>query len=583
MRTDLMEKINKAFTIKNVSYVSIILNLASIIFGIFYLAIPIYTFIWDIFGVIILLALFGNVLLIWLNSIKLNKSTKLGNRINILCYIYLLFIILAMIGIAFNNFMISITYSNALIDNLSSYFRMYLYYFGLLVFGICLAVIDLKNLNNRTIWGLNQKTGWSDSERVLKIKKTFKFLLKISSYFTFVIGILCAYSIVGPSIEPFMFVLAVVTGQFGILFSLALLANTIILLKIKNKSKNPKRWRIHGYVGVIVSTICMMPLVLTPSTFYFAGVNFTEAFGEDWKNIPPEVEKYFLDTPFSTPEYFLGIPPKDCIVKEHILFFNDTTGAYKNIRLYFDAYLPPNNGIGLPGQNSTIIRLHGGGWVFGDKQFSLGPQLDKYLAAQGYIVFDIQYAIRQFGLLAWEPITQSYKKGMFTMDEIIATIGIFCKYISNHSAEYGANLNSTFVSGGSAGGQLTMATALGIHSGKYASIFGTNITIKGLIPYYPANGMPKFLDLTGDEDLVSPERLIDSTSPPCLVFAPTHDLLTTMFRVPNVIKDAYTSYGNKNCALLWMLMGGHAGDIYFNGYYSQVFLYFMERFLYLYH
>jgi hypothetical protein len=55
--------------------------------------------------------------------------------------------------------------------------------------------------------------------------------------------------------------------------------------------------------------------------------------------------------------------------------------------------MPLDRGEDLPGQNSTLIRIHGGGWVSGDKGGSNMVQMNKYFAAQGYIVFDIQYGL----------------------------------------------------------------------------------------------------------------------------------------------------------------------------------------------
>ena len=44
-------------------------------------------------------------------------------------------------------------------------------------------------------------------------------------------------------------------------------------------------------------------------------------------------------------------------------------------------------------------------------------------------------------------------------------------YLADHADEYGANLDSVFVSGGSAGGHLTCITALAIANGSFPSIF----------------------------------------------------------------------------------------------------------------
>ena len=77
---------------------------------------------------------------------------------------------------------------------------------------------------------------------------------------------------------------------------------------------------------------------------------------------------YFLSTRFEVPGYYLGIPPESCQEITNVNFYNGT-GVNAGVKLYFDAYLPPNHGkIGSsPGQNSTIIRIHGGGWTTGDK------------------------------------------------------------------------------------------------------------------------------------------------------------------------------------------------------------------------
>ena len=77
---DTLKKVNNWISIKNVSYVSLILNLACIILGIIYLAIPIYSILWDIFGIILLVTLFMNYILVYINARKLNKTVKIGQK-----------------------------------------------------------------------------------------------------------------------------------------------------------------------------------------------------------------------------------------------------------------------------------------------------------------------------------------------------------------------------------------------------------------------------------------------------------------------------------------------------------------------
>jgi predicted esterase len=209
-------------------------------------------------------------------------------------------------------------------------------------------------------------------------------------------------------------------------------------------------------------------------------------------------------------------------------------------------------------------------------------QMNKYFAAQGYVVFDIQYGLDRNPLFGLDPLTPDYKKGNFDIDDMMRHIGVFTKYLVLHANEYGANLNSVFVSGGSAGGHLASAVALAITSGNYTDIFGTGLTIKGLIPFYPANGQMVFFGISGSDEFKNPEKLIDQNSPPCLIFQGTHDILN-YFSISERIRDIYRAKGNSEVAILWMPFGGHASDFYFTGYYNQIFLYFMERFMYIYH
>ena len=115
----------------------------------------------------------------------------------------------------------------------------------------------------------------------------------------------------------------------------------------------------------------------------------------------------------------------------------------------------------------------------------------------------------------------------------------------------------------------------------YADLFSSDMKVKGLIPFYPPNGLQSDL-MTGAPELLNPEMLVEEDSPPCLVFHGTSDGWVPP-RVTKSLKNTYTSKNNKECAILWMPLGGHACDSYFSGYYNQVFLYYMERFLYLYH
>ncbi len=565
-------------TIKVINYFSIFLNSISIILAIVYLFFPIYLTLWDFFGVILLLTIFQNLLLIFLNSRRHNEDHKSNFKINLFSYIFLVFIILAMVGIMLGNLLISVTYSNRLIHNIGAYLLIYLFYFGTLLIGISYAIFGIKNFNQRNFELEFQILDKKCSRRFLKITTTLKRVLTIISRITFIIGIIFGIVIIFGSFEIVTTFIAIISGQFGIFFSIIFLANTILLLKLKHHNWHSKKFYRTATAGILISGLLLVPLFLTQNTIYDIERNFSNSFGVDWRDkIPPEANQYFLETPFSLSNYFLGIPPKDCKIEKNTLFYEG-----EGIELYFDAYLPLNKGEGLPGENSTILRIHGGGWVSGDKGMMNMMQINKYFAAQGYIVFDIQYGIAENFLYELDPLTPDYKKGDFDIDDMMRHIGIFTNYLNDHASDYGANLDSVFISGGSAGGHLACAVALAMASGSYLDLFNENLKVRGLVPFYPANGQMGFFGVNGKDEFKNPEQLIESDSPPCLIFQGTHDILN-YFSISKNIQNMYYYKGNQKCAILWMPFGGHASDFYFTGYYNQIFLYYMERFIYLYH
>ncbi|MFX1412854.1 MAG: hypothetical protein ACFFA2_03365 [Promethearchaeota archaeon] len=574
----LVENLVAFFTIKRVSFFSIILNPICLISGIFYLIFPIYNVFWDLLGILIIITLFLNGLLVYINSIKVNKTLRLGKKLNLICYIYLGFVIIAVLGIMGGNLLIYSSYRPLSIFSGFGYFLVYFCYFSLFGFNFFIALFDILNIKNEKLWNSNRNKTRFPSKRKMRTKRILKKILTILSNITFYIGILCAFVTIFGSFEIVTTIFAMFSAQFGAFFSLIFLINTLILIKLKRNKWSPKKFKRKTIMGLVVAFVMLLPLFLTHVTTYSAHNNFSTAFGYDWRNrIPTNINDFFLKTPFSTSSYFLGIPAEDCIVKENILFYSN-----EGVNLYFDAYMPLNNGRNLPGQNSTIIRIHGGGWILGDKGGSDMIPFNKYLAAQGYIVFDIQYGLFDTFLTPIDPITPKYTKGDFNIDDMMQHIGNFTYYLDNHALEYGASLDSVFITGGSSGGHLTCAVALAIASGNYTDIFSPSIIVKGMIPYYPANGAMQWFGIDGKEEFKNPENLINNDSPPCLIFQGTHDILN-YFSIATNIQNIYLSHENDECAILWMPLGGHGCDFYFPGYYTQIFLYYLERFLYLYH
>ena len=291
---DLIRKVNKYFTIKNVSYFTLILNLVSIVFGLIYLLVETYNIAWDIFGVIILITYFSNILLIYVNTINLNKTTKLGNRLNLLCYIYLVFTIFSMLFIAISNLLIEVSYATGIIENSGLYGWLFGGYFGLLTFATIIAYLDIRNLGNRELWDLGTKGSITQSNFTLVFKKILKIFLGFFSLFTLILGLYFSlllffgdpmgigslvdsdYSIdftqsIDITIDKLPHALSLLNGgigvlvaQFGVFFGIVFLCATVLLLKMMNRRKHRKRYYSIAMLGLVISGMHMLPLILTP-------------------------------------------------------------------------------------------------------------------------------------------------------------------------------------------------------------------------------------------------------------------------------------------------------------------------------
>jgi len=554
---------------KHLGKLLLILNCLCIVFGVCYINIKYYSGTWNVFGVILTAALVGNFLLVYINNIVLIKKNHKEIRvIRILGYIYLVNNIFAMLGMMIGNITLSNSYFNSLEDDKYVYTLIYLSYFSIFIFGMvlsCLSTANFKDENN-----YNKKV---DRGRILK--KIFKIIC----YIVLIFGVFFSWIILTRhdirNIEVY-------TVGFSVFFGFIFCSNLIILLSLKVKDKNTKIYYFVSTIGTVVVAICILSFILTPYTIKKCEKEFSEAFGKEWREkIDKNHKKYLLKTPFCVPAYFLGIDSHNFVVKKDIMFYKGIDNNQKEVKLYFDVYMPKKLDNNLPGIGTCIIRIHGGAWVAGDKGEMNMLQMNKYFAGQGYTVFDIQYGLSNSSSFTLELGEEEHVKGNFNIDDMLKHIGIFTKYLERNAEKYGVDLDSVFISGGSAGGHLSTATALAINSGRYNNIFSSKIKISGIIPFYPANGLSALGEIGGREDFVNPISLVEKNSPPCLIYQGTRDSLVPIELSEN-LKNKYTSKRNKRCAIMRMPLGGHGSDYYFSGQYNQVFLYYMERFIYIY-
>lgn len=416
-----------------------------------------------------------------------------------------------------------------------------------------------------------------------------KIILVILCALAFIIGVYSIFQIYVGGMDAISRVANWFMAQIGVFLLFIVIAATFILLKLTGKKDHPKIYFAIMIIGFTIAGLNSVPLLLTPVSISNSNDEFQVAFGENWETtIPDDVKSFFMHSPFNIPQQFLGVPHKECQIIEDIPYYEDPD---EEVTLYFDVYMPKEPDENLPGNMSTIIKIHGGAWVAGDKGAANMPVVNKYLAAQGYVIFDIQYGLRNTSLFGALPIpTPENVIGNYTFIDMVKQIGIFTKLLeSNYSAEYNANLESVYIMGGSAGGYLTCVTGFGYNEDYFNGTFSENINIKGIIPLYPpsnvlwagAMGLLPDSPETDPElfDAYSPTAIIDANDPPILIYQGMSDKLVD-YSNSIEIKNACDNVGVTCCNLLFPL-AGHASDIFFSTNFGQVWLYYLERFLYL--
>ncbi len=557
-------------------------------------------FLSNLFGYIILISWLSNIILLILIDKFVIKERDIKIKLNKSSYQFLITFFLGIFLIIG-----SITISNLIITGLS--FTIWIFISNILqIIGfLIISIFSIKLSYESILFTSKDKIvkevfdNFNIQSKGKKIVKLFCFIIGVSGIY-FVIILLLPLEFLSPE-------LAMIIPQVSIFLIFLFMINSLILFKLilkdrniiekkknsifKIKSlRNRKRYR-QGLLsmGFILSFFFTLPLLSTPFSIMHAEKEFNDVYGENWREfIPSNINSFFLESQFNMYSYFMGIPHKECNIVLDTLYYENN-----NTKLFFDVYFPKGLGEELPGNNSIIIRIHGGAWKVGDKGISNTPIISKYLASQGYVVFDIQY-----GLMAFQNknlyLTPEYVKGNFTLHDMVFQIGYFTKQLeSTYAAEYNGNLNSVFIMGSSAGGHLTSIVGLGYDDPYFAGNFSSAIKLKGIIPLYPPNSADYYFNRYEYKNLIpgdpntnplayqkfTPSNLVSLNDPSVLIFQGTQDRLVPPInseQIENALEDI-----GKDCIRLIFPFATHCNDFLTNNNYAQVWLYYLERFLYL--
>lgn len=199
------------------------------------------------------------------------------------------------------------------------------------------------------------------------------------------------------------------------------------------------------------------------------------------------------------------------------------------IDLKLDVYRPQ----GLPkGQLCpTVLFVHGGGWIIGNKDHQ-GKPLANRLAAHGWVVVSTNYRLSP----------------RFTFPDHIIDVKSAIRWIREHGKAYGANPDFIVITGGSAGGHLAALAALTPNVPEWQPGFeNVDTRVQACVPFYGAfdftdrNGhwkhsllvplveryiiKKRLRDAFAEFDAASPMSRVNENAPPFFVIHGTMDSL----------------------------------------------------------
>jgi acetyl esterase/lipase len=196
-----------------------------------------------------------------------------------------------------------------------------------------------------------------------------------------------------------------------------------------------------------------------------------EGLGEDYESkIRPSLCKHFAQgirwRPVLMP-FPIRHPEVECV---RDIQFDRQKGIDLRLDLYRHRSAPRNA--------PTLLQIHGGAWVIGDKREQALPLLYQ-LASRGWVCASVNYRLSPHA----------------TFPEHLQDVKKALAWIREHGEEYGANPDFIVVTGGSAGGHLAALVGLTENDPEYQPGFEeVDTSVRACVPVY---GVYDFTDRHG--------------------------------------------------------------------------------------
>lgn len=212
-----------------------------------------------------------------------------------------------------------------------------------------------------------------------------------------------------------------------------------------------------------------------------------------------------------------------------------------------------------PTKRPTLIFMHGGGWVVGDKE--------------SWIRFFIHYLER-----GWNVVNVEYRLGNNTAPQAVDDVLCAVQWVADNAENFNIDTGNIVLSGGSAGGQLCLIAGL-MNSvpGSHPCYVGDKITIRAIINWYGITDIAKVeeylrnkeignyvLRWIGDQEKIaeiskkySPIHYVTPNAPPILTIHGDSDSMVPHSQA-QLLHEALDKAGTKH-QLLTLPGGKHMG------------------------
>ena len=160
--------------------------------------------------------------------------------------------------------------------------------------------------------------------------------------------------------------------------------------------------------------------------------------------------------------------PPDSLEKIEDIPYTDDGNIYHKLDIYYPQGTKKSNK--LP----VIIDIHGGGWMYGDKD--LNEYYCLALAEKGYVVFNMSYRLVPD----------------VTVNEQLQDVASALKWISENMNDYPADAENIMLTGDSAGGQLAVYSAVLLQNEELRNTFkveNSNLELTALVLTSPVSYM----------------------------------------------------------------------------------------------